>query len=301
MEDPNALVPVAAAGKFREISAERSGFPNVALEATRHLQIEHLGEFGRALLKAPTLRACFSELERLVGTQTSALAIEVKPRADGAIWFGHKRLVRPTPGEWQMTLYVLAVMLKVAQLANEAWSPDEISVTSSSSPTRARAVEALGASPRFGQDRTGFVVPSAMLALPVAKSAGAEPKDSADDLWNTAPPIRYADAIRRLIRLYARDGWLTIERAGEVSDASPRTIQRRLKDEQTTFSRLVEDTRSEMASELLQETDATMSDIARELGYHHQGDFTRAFRRWAGVTPSEYRRARQHADVRRPL
>jgi AraC-like DNA-binding protein len=47
-----------------------------------------------------------------------------------------------------------------------------------------------------------------------------------------------------------------------------------------------------MAGELLESTDATMSEIANQLGYIHQGDFTPAFRRWAAEPSSEFRRQR---------
>ena len=68
--------------------------------------------------------------------------------------------------------------------------------------------------------------------------------------------------------------------------------QRRLALEEETFSGLVERTRAEMAGELLETTDAPISEIARQLGYANQGNFTRAFHRWAGVSPSAFRRQR---------
>jgi AraC-like DNA-binding protein len=44
-----------------------------------------------------------------------------------------------------------------------------------------------------------------------------------------------------------------------------------------------------MARELLEDTEATMSEIAEQLGYSDQGNFTRAFHRWASVSPTEFR------------
>jgi AraC-like DNA-binding protein len=48
-----------------------------------------------------------------------------------------------------------------------------------------------------------------------------------------------------------------------------------------------------MAGELLETTDATIADISKYLGYRNQGNFTRAFRRWAGVTPRQHRQQRK--------
>ena len=70
-------------------------------------------------------------------------------------------------------------------------------------------------------------------------------------------------------------------------------MQRRLSAEQTTYSQVVEETRAEMAGQLLERSEATIAEITHQLGYEHQGDFARAFRRWAGVSPSEFRRYRR--------
>ena len=66
-------------------------------------------------------------------------------------------------------------------------------------------------------------------------------------------------------------------------------MQRRLSSENKTYSELLEEARAEMAQELLEYTDATMSEIAEQLGYSDQGNFARAFHRWASVSPTEFR------------
>ena len=96
-----------------------------------------------------------------------------------------------------------------------------------------------------------------------------------------------------MLRSYADDEWLTVEKIAKANNTSVRSLQRALKAEGTTFSKVLEQARVKMAEELLENTDATMSDIAQRLGYRHQGDFTRAFGHWAGVSPSEYRRRRK--------
>jgi AraC-like DNA-binding protein len=55
---------------------------------------------------------------------------------------------------------------------------------------------------------------------------------------------------------------------------------------------LVEETRFEMARQLLQDTVMDVRQIALVLGYTHSGTFTRAFRRWSGVTPGQWRAER---------
>ena len=293
MNDPSGLVPVYAAGAFRELAAQRSGWPNIALEATRGIQVENLGDFGQALMQEPTLQRALARMCELVASETSAIRIELQSLRSGDVLIRQTRTIKPGEGEWHMTLYILSLLTKIVQLADRAWTPEVAWVASAASASRAEAIERLGARPRFGQSSSGLVVPASMLAMPVSGNRALAMEVDTDDLWSTAPPKSYPAAIRELIWQYANDGWLSIEQVADLVGASPRTIQRHLSVEKTTFSHLLDTTRAELAGELLENTDATMSDIAQHLGYQHQGDFTRAFRRWAGVAPSEFRRQRR--------
>ena len=67
------------------------------------------------------------------------------------------------------------------------------------------------------------------------------------------------------------------------------SLQRRLAKEGLTFSQLVDEVRLEMAVPQLRDPDIKLTDIALGLGYSDPAQFTRAFNRWAGVSPSEYR------------
>ncbi|MDJ0945822.1 MAG: helix-turn-helix transcriptional regulator [Kiloniellales bacterium] len=68
-----------------------------------------------------------------------------------------------------------------------------------------------------------------------------------------------------------------------------RTLQRRLSHASTSYSRIVDELRFEKACCLLEGGDRSIAEIARALGYSDPAHFTRAFRRWAGMTPREYR------------
>ena len=71
---------------------------------------------------------------------------------------------------------------------------------------------------------------------------------------------------------------------------SVRTLQRRLRDAGTTYARLQDEVRRERAAEFLRDPELRVADVAKRLGYSNQANFTRAFRRWAGMCPSRFRR-----------
>jgi AraC-like DNA-binding protein len=70
---------------------------------------------------------------------------------------------------------------------------------------------------------------------------------------------------------------------------SQRSLQRRLKEKKVSFSSLLEDTRRELSRDYLSDPQHSVNEVAYLLGFSEPGNFSRAFKRWYGQTPSEYR------------
>src|SRR5205085_12419010 len=94
-------------------------------------------------------------------------------------------------------------------------------------------------------------------------------------------------------------GWgrADVGNAAIAAGLGVRGLQRRLTGLDASYSRLVERVRFRTASRLLGDTGVKVLEIALALGYSDPAHFTRAFRRWASLTPLEYR-YRQLADPR---
>jgi AraC-like DNA-binding protein len=72
-------------------------------------------------------------------------------------------------------------------------------------------------------------------------------------------------------------------------EMSERTLQRRLEAEGTSFQRLLDDTRCELARQYLGQTDVSLADATYLLGFRDQSSFFRACKRWFGTSPRHYR------------
>ncbi|HSW12992.1 MAG TPA: AraC family transcriptional regulator ligand-binding domain-containing protein [Solimonas sp.] len=81
-----------------------------------------------------------------------------------------------------------------------------------------------------------------------------------------------------------------IERVAQRLGLHPRTLQRRLRDEGEAFADLQDRVRYRLALRDLGETGLDMETVSERLGFSDRRSFTRAFTRWAGVSPSEFRR-----------
>ena len=121
---------------------------------------------------------------------------------------------------------------------------------------------------------------AAVLAVVVASSVPWPPSGEA------VPSISVVEPALAVLS----DGKPSLEHAAKALGTSVRTLQRRLKSEGTTFAALLEELRRELASGLVRSKDLAIYEVAYLLGYSEPSTFYRAFRRWHGVSPLEYRR-----------
>lgn len=81
------------------------------------------------------------------------------------------------------------------------------------------------------------------------------------------------------------------EKIADVLNLSLRNLQRKLKDEGTCYKDILDETRTELAMQYLRGSDRSIIEIGFLLGFSESSNFSRAFRRWTGQTPQEYRLA----------
>ena len=106
-----------------------------------------------------------------------------------------------------------------------------------------------------------------------------------------APSSEIADAVLRLLRRKL-DGNPTLAEMADTLHLTERTLRRKLTAAGTGFRELLDRVRSSHATELLHQSNLTITEIGSAVGYRDVREFRRAFRRWTGVAPTAMR-ARQ--------
>ena len=102
-------------------------------------------------------------------------------------------------------------------------------------------------------------------------------------------PDNLQDQIRDILAQLLPSGECSIERVAAALDLSPRVLQKRLKNEQTSYSSLLRQTRRVIAEQHLQHRTMSITDLALYLGYADVSVFSRHFRSWTGVSPRQWR------------
>ncbi|PBZ54973.1 AraC family transcriptional regulator [Pseudomonas aeruginosa] len=97
--------------------------------------------------------------------------------------------------------------------------------------------------------------------------------------------------ITRIVAAEMSSGAPSIDEICDQLNLSRRTLQRRLKEHGIEFSTLIEDIRRELAISYMKESNYSMTEISLLVGYSESASFTRAFRRWTGQSPQQYRAA----------
>lgn len=148
---------------------------------------------------------------------------------------------------------------------------------------------------RFGARETVMVLDASILELP---------NHGADELLNTVlqrhasallETIPESDSVVEAVRAELRrsfvDGEPTMEGVAQALGLSPRTMQRRLREENTTFAEVLDEQRHQLAVRFLTDPRMGIAEVGFLLGFSDPSAFHRAFRRWTGQTPGDFRRA----------
>ncbi len=103
-------------------------------------------------------------------------------------------------------------------------------------------------------------------------------------------PGKIAMDVAQLIKNALPGGIPGIEQVGEQMGMSSRTLTRRLSENGVTFRDLIKQTQEDIARDLLLKTPQTVGEIAFQAGFSEQSAFSRAFKRWTGQSPAEFRK-----------
>jgi AraC-like DNA-binding protein len=204
----------------------------------------------------------------------------------------HKLLPGVMHGRQQADHYALMYLLHLVCLAAGAnWRPLEIHYETEPSPGLTKLEPLVGAKVAFQQEATALFFSPELLSLPLKKpiKSSVSLSEAETALWASAPAGDFSGSIRQTLGVLLQEEYPHIGLAAEVAGISTRTFQRRLATANLSYSRLIEQVRFEKAMRLLAGPHINLIEIAFELGYTEPANFTRAFRRWTGVSPRMFR------------
>ncbi len=295
LADPDRLIDMRRVAALFEAAAREANNDLFGLQMSLMSPVEIVGSLSYLMLNAPTVETALRNLERYSSLHMPGAPLFME--RDGSV----VRLVLEISGSRigpcrQLVEACLGFTLMLLRsLTGQELTPREVLFAHTPAARTSAYVRVLGSPVSFRQPRNELLIDCRWLAHPIASADRTllpiverhvrevlEARENEDALIN---------AVRELVAHAVCDGHPNIAGIARNVGMSARTLQRRLRESGNTFKTMIDEVRSDLAREYLAGSSVNVTEVAFLLGYSELSAFDRAFSRWTGKAPLDYRRA----------
>jgi AraC-like DNA-binding protein len=294
--DSDERLPIAAVHELLAGAIVLTGDPDLGLKAALEIRPGDCGATEYAARSAPTFGAAIEVVCRYMRLLDDTLDVRVSTEENVT----HIVLERSVMLPRAAADYQCAAFYFLGKFSARAATAGPLDVWfTHAQPGRLHNYEQVfgPTTLHFGAAWNGFSFAASLLEAPLS---GADPKLHAVMRRHAELSIarlpkaeNLTERVRALIANKLAGGHPNVLAIARELRMSPRTLGRRLRGEGTTFNQLFEDLRRQLGLRYVGCQDLALSEIAFALGFSQPPAFHRAFKRWTGQTPLEYRRARR--------
>jgi AraC-like DNA-binding protein len=289
--DHDATVPMSACVGLLADAVRTTGDDNLGLHVAEQAELGSFDVHFYAMVSSPTLGAAFERVcryQRLIH-ETSQVRLETS----GDLAVLSHRLAGDLPAPRQTAELLLASWVRAGRIATRSpWSPAEVRFAHRAPQDSRDHERFFGAPLRFAAGQNALVLPAALLGLPCRRNDPALlsllDRYAADRLGG-APAVTFADRARAALSEDLQSGNVTAQRLAARLKVSVRTLHRGLAAERTSYRRLLDKLRLDLAERHLRDDRLSVAEVAFLAGFSELSAFHRAFKRWTGHTPATFR------------
>lgn len=291
--DPAALDQVLDAKQAAALLSLASTHLNdsaFGLKTGARLRPELFGVVGFACMSAPTFGRALDRIARYRRI-TSTDWTDIHQEPGGARLVFHQ-VDADQPYALQLLDAHLAFIVAFGRrLTGRPLAPQRVRIRFPRPHYHARYNEFLGCTPQFDAPDNELTFENATLELPLV-SANSEFfamfGEKAEELL-PGTQLAVSERAKAVVRHSLRGELPSVEHVARSLAMSGRTLQRALRDERTSFQKLLDETRLDLARRFLQDPAVSTAEVAYVLGFTNPSSFYRAFKRWTGLRPEAYR------------
>lgn len=292
---PDALVPVQTYLDMWDEAERLYGQPGLPSALAHAIPFGAFGALDYLVGSADTVAGCCESAMLHFAMVSIDTALEIDALDDGAQAM-RVRALAPMPAQ-ALEFTLAALFSRLRYVSGGSFMPRLLGlplVRPADDDVRSRL---FGLAPSYEHPCAEMLIDAATWRAPTRSADAflhATLKGMAAQLKLAQPgDSRLERALRARLRDALAQGRADAARMAELLGVSERTLQRRLADIGRSFSEVVDEFRREEAARLLATPGLHLVQVASRLGYAEQTSFTRAFRRWTGVTPGAWRDARR--------
>ena len=295
----SAVIPLVPALRFVQISARRQNLNTLGLMVGATTSIRDLGPMGTCLDGCQTLEQALTRVEQNIHFITTIRQISLEKSGSSAV-VTQRLATRMLPGHEQVEQYALMLLINlIREAAGPSWLPDCVILPKSVTDLIGFHANILTGTTIEKGEAVSFAFDLSLLSQGIGAITvlGEHYHRPTRDTLGGPLPTNLRETIEIAMETNVRAERVGLSSFAELTGQSPRTLQRTLERLGLTFSDLSAQARLKFAQELLAGSTTSIVTIANELGYSDAAAFTKAFKRWAGCTPSEYRGRRAEDTV----
>ena len=293
LEEPLARVSIPVLEKIAVRARALTKEPALGVFLGMQMRVSAHGYLGFAAMTSSTVREALEIAMRFAPTRTSAIALRLHVEGDVCALVIDERVPLGAAQE----LLVLALIVGIEQIgcALTGKQLEGSADVTFARPADFERFEAVARGRiRFEQPANQLVFPASALDLPIVLADPVARRLAQEQCERELDALGEQQNVAARVRALVprRDGGFhSLEEVASLVGMSPRTLKRRLADQGTAFSAILEEQQRERALMLLRSQELSLEQVAERVGYSDVANFTRAFRRWTGLTPGAYRRA----------
>lgn len=283
-------IDVAVTSALLEEARVRTGDPAIGLTLVRFTEYAAFGPLGVALAAGGSLRAVLARITRYHAIVSDAVVSRFEESAGAlVVEFADRAGAAPHP---QSILFVMACVGAFVRLRlPRPVSPRLVVLRDVDDVCRAAASRFFACSVELG-DCCRIEYPSADAA---AMLDGSDPEMAAlleQTLTARLAPAGRPWSVELALWLESRlpEGEPTLAETARALGTSERSLQRKLGAEQRTWRQVIDDTRRALVERHLHAPGMSLTELSFLLGFADTSSFSRAFRKWYGVSATEYKK-----------
>jgi AraC-like DNA-binding protein len=258
------------------------------------MRCDDYGAFGLAWKTAPTLLGSFRRGARYWRVLTSVAEFELRPEGEDAWFLLHRTGARRLGLRLSNEATLASALTIMREVAPGAVQPREGHLRHPAPRAAMPHAGWFGGPVTWASDRDGLLLSADLLGRPnrlgdaglsayldaQLDAALDRVRGEVDDLTGT---------VRRAVERSLSDGVPELVRIAASLGRSERGLQRALAADGLSFRALVDGVRRDLAEGLLVNSDYGLAEIAFLAGFSEQSTFSRAFKRWVGQAPAQFR------------
>jgi len=298
-DDPDNLIGFAARGRLMLHCVARTGCPHLGLLVGQHGQLGDLGLVGLLVKYAPDVGTALRSLVRHFHLHARGATVSLVVQGDMATLAYDVHLPH-TEATDQLGDGAAAMMLNVMRtLCGPDWKPSEVLLAHRRPADEGPHRRVFQAPLCFDAECYGLTFPASCLhrALPVADPELSRLLHKQIEALESRTDS-FLDQVRNVLRSALLTRRARADQVAALFSMHSRTLSRRLDACGTSYQALLDESRFEIARQMLENSALEVGQIAKALDYADASAFTRAFRRWSGTTPGQWRTARVSRPAR---